>query len=88
VPVDVCGTSVADVSDVVDVVLTAELEVVDDDVVDVTGAEGEVVDEEFVDEGLLEQAASARAQAGRMSSVSTTCAAPWAFAECTAAAYT
>jgi hypothetical protein len=57
VPVDVCGTSVPDVVDVLDVVDVVELEVVEADVVD-------VVDELEVD-GLLEQAASANAHAGR-----------------------
>jgi hypothetical protein len=54
VPVDVCGTSVPDV---VDVLEALELEVVEAGVVD-------VVDEPVVD-GLLEQAASANAHAGR-----------------------
>jgi hypothetical protein len=58
VTVAVCGTSVPEVWDVLDVVLGVEVEVVagDDVVVDVG---------EFEDDGLLEQAVSARAQAGR-----------------------
>jgi len=56
---DVCGTSVPDVCVVLDVVLAATLvDVVLADVVDVVEDELEV--------GLLEQAASARAQAARM----------------------
>ena len=57
--VAVWGTSVPGVWDVLDVVLGDELEVVDV-VVD-------VVVVEFEEDGLLEQAASARAQAGRIS---------------------
>jgi hypothetical protein len=58
VTVDVCGTSVPDVWVVLDVVLAAALvDVVPADVVDVVEDELEV--------GLLEQAASAKAQAGR-----------------------
>ena len=53
--VAVWGTSVPGVWDVLDVVLGDELEVVD------------VVVVEFEEDGLLEQAASARAQAGRIS---------------------
>jgi hypothetical protein len=60
VTVAVCGTSVPGVWEVLDVVLGDELEVVDVVVV-------EVVVVEFEEDGLLEQAPSARAQAGRIS---------------------
>jgi hypothetical protein len=63
VPVGVCGTRVPDVWDVLDVVPPDELEVVV-----VTEEAVVVVDEEFEDDGLLEQAARARAHAGRISS--------------------
>jgi hypothetical protein len=65
VPVGVCGTSVPDVCDVLDVVLAEELVVV---VVVVTDEAAVVVDAEFEEDGLLEQAARARAHAGRSSS--------------------
>jgi len=58
VPVDVWGTSVGEVCDVLDVVPCAVLGVGDPD----------VVEDELDGEGLLEQAASATAQAGRISS--------------------
>ena len=61
VPVGVCGTSVPDVSDVLDVVECVVVVVTDEAVV-------VVVDEEFEDDGPLEQAARARAQAGTISS--------------------
>jgi hypothetical protein len=57
VTVDVCGTSVPDVWVVVDVVLAALVDVVLAALVDVVEDEPEV--------GLLEQAANARAHAGR-----------------------
>ena len=57
VPVEVCGTSVPEVCEVLDVVLCAVLDVVDADVV-VVAAEVVVVDE-LDGDGLLEQAASA-----------------------------
>ena len=60
-PVGVCGTSVPDVCDV----LVDELEL---KVVVVTDEAVVVVDAEFEDDGLLEQAARARAHAGRTSS--------------------
>lgn len=65
--VEDCGTSVPDVWVVVDVVPAMELDVVDWWVVDVdVVVDVVVVDEEF-DDGLLEQAARARAQAGSTS---------------------
>jgi hypothetical protein len=68
VPVGVCGTSVPDVWDVLDVVPADELEVVECVVVVVTEEVVVVVDEEFEEDGLLEQAARARAHTGRTSS--------------------
>lgn len=59
--VAVCGASVPDVCDVLEVVAVEELDVVECAAVDV-----EVVVAEFVEDGLLEHAASARAQAGRI----------------------
>jgi hypothetical protein len=61
VPVGVCGTSVPDVCDV----LVDELEL---KVVVVTDEAVVLVDAEFDDDGPLEQAARARAHAGRSSS--------------------
>ncbi len=65
VPVEVCGTSVPEVCEVLDVVLCAVLDVVDRDVV-VVAAEVVVVDE-LDGDGLLEQAASATAPDARIS---------------------
>ncbi len=65
--VEVCGTSVPDVWVVVEVVVAVELEVDDCGVLDGDVAlDVVVVDEEFED-GVLEQAARASAQAGRIS---------------------
>ena len=61
--VAVCGTSVPDVWGVLDVVSGDELEGVECAGVEVAV----VVEEPFEEDGLLEQAASARAQAGRIS---------------------
>ena len=58
--VAVCGTSVPEVGDVLDVVLGDERR-------GRRGRDVVVVVEEFEEDGLLEQAASARAQAGRIS---------------------
>jgi hypothetical protein len=58
--VEVCGSRVPDVWDVLGVVLTGDLVVVVERAV-------VLVDDELEDEGLLEQAASARAQTGRTS---------------------
>jgi len=66
VMVAVCGTRVPDDVDVLDVVLGDELEVVVRAVVGVVEVDDVVVVEELEGEGLLEQAASARAQAGRI----------------------
>ncbi len=65
VPVEVCGTSVPEVCDVLDVVLCEVLDVVDRDVV-VVAAEVVVVDE-LDGDGLLEHAASATAPDARIS---------------------
>ena len=66
VPVEVCGTSVPEVCEVLDVVLCAVLDVVDCDVV-VVAAEVVVVVDELDGDGLLEQAASATAPDARIS---------------------
>jgi hypothetical protein len=62
----VCGTSVPDVWDVLEVVVGTEVEVVDRAAGEVVVRVTVVVVEELVEDGLLEQAASAKAQAGRI----------------------